>query len=343
MDEYKTRKYTVVPYDPNWKKQFEIEAQILRLIFSDDAITIEHIGSTSVFGLAGKPVVDILILVEDISATDKVKEKMKNAGYDALGEYVTKGAQLFVRELDSNRFCNIHIFQKNHPHVQEMLRLRDYFRTHQNAVQEYSELKFDLAKKYPNDYGEYRKRKDRWMSELKKKVKTHFERRIRLGKVVSSENEKNWWKPELFEKNTKEQLPSELEIIAPPPEEELNYNCFVYALGLQNDSRFLGNGGWAFTRKLDVVFDEMIGKDILKSVDTPKEGDMIVYRADGGVISHAGLMENENMVISKWSWGPLLRHSIFDVPDHYGDKVEFYTFSDEARDFVFEKRDNNSV
>ena len=161
--------------------------------------------------------------------------------------------------------------------------------------------------------------------------------RTKLGKLVSSENEENWWRTELFEKNTRTQIPSELEIIASPPTEEANYNCFVYVLGLQNDRRFLGNVGWDFTRKLGSIFDEMISANILKSVDVPKSGDMILYRASDGTISHVGLMEDVSTVISKWSWGPLLKHNVFDVPDHYGNKVEFYTTSKEATDFVIAK------
>jgi GrpB-like predicted nucleotidyltransferase (UPF0157 family) len=103
---------------------------------------------------------------------------MKIAGYQALGEYVTEGARLFVRESGNVRNCNIHVFQKDHPHVKEMLQLRDYLRTHQDTVQEYSELKFDLAKKYSNDYGQYRKFKDEWMNKLKDKVRDFYEKKI---------------------------------------------------------------------------------------------------------------------------------------------------------------------
>ncbi len=97
----------------------------------------------------------------------------------------------------------------------------------------------------------------------------NVELRRKLGKLVSPENEGNWWRTELFVKNTRTQIPSELEIIAPPPEEERNYNCFAYVLGLQNDQRLLGNAGWEFMRNLGLVFDDMIGKNILKYTETP--------------------------------------------------------------------------
>lgn len=161
--------------------------------------------------------------------------------------------------------------------------------------------------------------------------------RKKLGKLVSSENEDNWWRQDLFEKNTRSQIPSELIIISPPPPEEENYNCFVYVLGLQNDTRFLGNKGWDFTRNLGKVFDEMIDSKVLKPLHEPKAGSLVVYRADDDSISHVGILETEKIVISKWSWGPLLRHAILDVPDHYGNRVDFYEISQEAVDFVLKK------
>lgn len=172
LSNYKDRKYEIFPYDQNWPQQFAEHAKILKSIFADKAISIEHIGSTAVPGLAGKLTIDILIIVDDIFVDDQLKTKMEKAGYHALGEYVTKGALLFVKESNSIRYCNIHIFQKNRPHVQEMLGLRDYFRAHPEVVSEYSKLKADLATTYPNDYGEYRKYKDAWMNALKLRIKT---------------------------------------------------------------------------------------------------------------------------------------------------------------------------
>lgn len=171
LSNYKNRKYEIFSYDQNWPQQFAEHAKILQSIFADKEVSIEHIGSTAVPGLAGKPTIDILILIEDISLPTELEKQMESAGYHALGEYVTKGALLFVKESDNTRYCNIHVFQKDHPHVREMLQLRDYFRTHPEVVSEYSKLKIDLAVKYPDDYGQYRKYKDEWMNTLKLRIK----------------------------------------------------------------------------------------------------------------------------------------------------------------------------
>jgi len=169
--EYKNRKYIVEQYNPEWEKQFETEAEILRPIFSDKVISIEHIGSTAVPGLSGKPTIDILITVENIEIADELSEKIESIGYKSLGDYINKGSRLFVKEKHDTRLVNLHVFEITHPHVKDMINLRNYFRSNPERVAEYSKLKFDLIEKYPDDYGLYRKYKDEWMENLKKNIK----------------------------------------------------------------------------------------------------------------------------------------------------------------------------
>ena len=169
--EYKNRKYSVEPYNPEWRKAFETEVKFLRPIFSDKAISIEHIGSTAVPGLAGKPTIDILITVEKIEIADELSEKIESIGYKSLGDYINQGSHLFVKEVGNTRLVNLHIFEAEHPHVKDMINLRNYFRSHPEVVEEYCKLKFELVEKYPDDYGLYRKYKDEWMENLKKNIK----------------------------------------------------------------------------------------------------------------------------------------------------------------------------
>ncbi|MDP3726619.1 MAG: hypothetical protein Q8R36_05495 [bacterium] len=167
--------------------------------------------------------------------------------------------------------------------------------------------------------------------------------RKRLEKIISSNGKKNWWIPELFEKNTRKILPKELEILAAPPKEDFNYNCYVYVLGLQKNPDFLGRKGWSFMRELGGAFDEMIKKEILKHALTPQKGRLVVYRADDGGISHVGLLESKEIVVSKWSWGSFIRHRIWDVPEGYGDIAEFYKITNTARNYVLKLRQNKKT
>jgi GrpB-like predicted nucleotidyltransferase (UPF0157 family) len=169
--EYKNRKYHVQPYDPAWPKQFETDAKILKAIFGDDTVAIEHIGSTSVPGMDGKPTIDILILVDYLAVADKHVGAMKSAGYEHLVGYVSPDSVLFRQMKDNVLLSNVHVFQKAHPHVHEMLTLRDYLRSHPDEVKAYSNLKKELFEKYPDDYAAYRKLKDEYMKALKERAK----------------------------------------------------------------------------------------------------------------------------------------------------------------------------
>lgn len=167
---YKDRKYKITNYNDNWIKQFEAEATVIKSIFGTDAKKLEHIGSTSVPGMLGKPTIDVLILVEDAQVADKYIQQMEMAGYTAKGEMVKPGSRLFVKQADNAVLANVHVFPEGHPHVKIMLGLRDYLRSHPETVKEYSALKEQLYIKYQDDYSQYRKQKDVYMEELKKRI-----------------------------------------------------------------------------------------------------------------------------------------------------------------------------
>lgn len=167
---YQKRNYTVEPYNSAWAGMFRDELDKIRPIFGQLAKSFEHIGSTAVQGLAGKPTIDILITVGTIGPVDKLNDRLSAIGYKALGGYIKPGARLFVKERNHTRLVNMHVFTKDDPHVDEMLTLRDYLRQHPVTVAEYSRLKLDLYEQFPHDYGQYRKYKDEWMENLKKKL-----------------------------------------------------------------------------------------------------------------------------------------------------------------------------
>lgn len=169
-EKYQGRKYSIQEYDPAWASQFKTESEALQKALGRAVISIDHIGSTSVPGLAGKPLIDILGVVDDISEADSFERSLETLGYGSLGQYVMEGSRLYVKEKDSTRLVNLHFYYQGHKHISEMIGLRNYFRSHPEVVKEYSQLKFDLVEKYPEDYGSYRKYKDEWMNGLKKEL-----------------------------------------------------------------------------------------------------------------------------------------------------------------------------
>ncbi|MHB8831268.1 MAG: GrpB family protein [Patescibacteria group bacterium] len=163
---YSQRSYTIVPYDLSWPMAFEKIREAIAPVFGNIAERIEHVGSTSIPDMAGKPTIDVLVIVKDISAVDALNLKMAELGYKALGEYVAPGGRLFVLEENGDRLVNIHCFQPDHRKTRRFLSLRDYLRSHQEELKAYAELKLDLYRRYPSDYGAYRQEKDAYMKDL---------------------------------------------------------------------------------------------------------------------------------------------------------------------------------
>jgi len=80
------RKIEVVEYDPAWPELFARERDLLFHTLRDVAVSVHHIGSTSVPGLAAKPIIDILLEVRALAALDAVSGEMEAIGYRSKGE-----------------------------------------------------------------------------------------------------------------------------------------------------------------------------------------------------------------------------------------------------------------
>jgi GrpB-like predicted nucleotidyltransferase (UPF0157 family) len=69
-------------YDPRWSKAYAEQEQRIRAALGPAAVQIEHIGSTSVPGLAAKPIIDVLVTVDDITAEEDYLDQLLDAGYE---------------------------------------------------------------------------------------------------------------------------------------------------------------------------------------------------------------------------------------------------------------------
>ena len=86
-----TRRIEVVPHRKEWKQMFAEEKRRLREIFGKDILDIQHIGSTAVEGLDAKPLIDILIVIDDFKILVNYTDKMIQLRYEDKGEFGIKG------------------------------------------------------------------------------------------------------------------------------------------------------------------------------------------------------------------------------------------------------------
>ncbi len=150
--------------------------------------------------------------------------------------------------------------------------------------------------------------------------------RERLTEIIEAENGTNWWQPALFEKNIRVQLPTDLEIVSVAPNPAGNFNCFVYALGLENDKEFLGGQNPIQKEFIRHLLD----RRILELTERPTHGDLVFYENEDGVITHGGIVQADGSILSKWMWGALFAHKLWDVPSSFGDTV-FYTKTPDSK------------
>ncbi|EOG92940.1 hypothetical protein SQ3_00900 [Enterococcus faecalis EnGen0212] len=75
----------VTEYQPAWVEQFEEEAQALKQILKENCLKVEHIGSTSVPNLAAKPIIDFLVIVEEIEKVDLLQWDLKESVMNIWG------------------------------------------------------------------------------------------------------------------------------------------------------------------------------------------------------------------------------------------------------------------
>jgi len=144
----------VVDYDPIWPVQFRSLrgriASVLRLM----AAAIEHVGSTSVIGLAAKPIIDIDVLLSSSSYLSSAISRLATLGYVHQGDLGIRGREAFRSPLGSVP----HHLYVCPPHSNEFRRhmaFRNYLRTHSKDAAEYGELKRSLALRFRDDRDAY--------------------------------------------------------------------------------------------------------------------------------------------------------------------------------------------
>jgi GrpB-like predicted nucleotidyltransferase (UPF0157 family) len=165
------RKVEVLPYYPDWKRQFIRKAANIQQALREQVVRIHHIGSTAIPGISAKPTLDLLPEVLAIEAVDACNPIMEELGYQARGEYGIPGRRYFVKLEGESHLVHVHIFQVGDPQIQRHLDFRDYLIAHPEAARQYSELKESLAQRYPVDIDNYVAGKDAFIQEIDCKAK----------------------------------------------------------------------------------------------------------------------------------------------------------------------------
>jgi GrpB-like predicted nucleotidyltransferase (UPF0157 family) len=138
---------SLVEYDPAWPTLFAREEARIRGILGDRVIGLEHTGSTSVPGLAAKPIIDITMTIPDVTDEPSYVPDMEAAGYRlAIREHEPAWYDHRVfKGPDTN--VNLHVFSAGCVELERMVGFRDWLRTHDDERELYETTKRDLVKR----------------------------------------------------------------------------------------------------------------------------------------------------------------------------------------------------
>jgi GrpB-like predicted nucleotidyltransferase (UPF0157 family) len=151
-----TQPVEVVDYDPDWTRAYAEERDRIGAAIGAAILAIEHVGGTAVPGLPAKPVIDLMVGVEDIERAGPAVAALINLGY----EYVPE----FESELPDRRYFrrgtpdthHVHMVAVSSDFFAEHLLFRDWLREHPQAAEEYGKLKRGLASRHRFDREAYR-------------------------------------------------------------------------------------------------------------------------------------------------------------------------------------------
>ena len=144
----------LLPHCDEWEAEARDCIKTLEAVLGSTAISIEHIGSTSIPGICAKPIIDIAVGVRDIEDVMPYQDELKDHGISFHGQDIP-GQLLFVIDRDGLRTHHIHVIRYDGEAWNNYIDFRDYLRAFPGKAREYEEEKLRLARLYKDDRKSY--------------------------------------------------------------------------------------------------------------------------------------------------------------------------------------------
>lgn len=161
-------KVEIVPADPEWPAMFQRERGIIQAALGATAVEVHHTGSTSVPGLAAKPLIDITLVVPNSADEATYVPALEAAGY----AFVLRELDWFQHRLlrREPRLVNLHVFSVGCSEVAQMTGFRDWLRTHPEDRHRYEQAKRALAERDWGEVQDYADAKTDVIQEIKRRA-----------------------------------------------------------------------------------------------------------------------------------------------------------------------------
>jgi GrpB-like predicted nucleotidyltransferase (UPF0157 family) len=157
----------IAAYDPQWPARFAgQQGAVAEVLGPWLAGPVEHVGSTSVAGLAAKPVIDMLAPVRSLDAAQTAVGVLEADGWLFWPDDPCRHYRLwFLRPRPDARTHHLHVIEHDHPQARALLAFRDALRGDPDLLQEYAQLKQRLAREYGENRNAYTNAKGDFIEE----------------------------------------------------------------------------------------------------------------------------------------------------------------------------------
>lgn len=143
------RNFELVAYQKAWADLFDQEAERLHSVLGETALRIEHIGSTSIPGMAAKSIIDIMIAVPTLVASGELIGRLDDIGYLYKPHDIIQERLFFAKEIQPEiRTHHLSLTQEGSGFWNNHLLFRDYLRQNDQLALEYIQIKESFAEYY---------------------------------------------------------------------------------------------------------------------------------------------------------------------------------------------------
>ena len=140
------------PHDKQWDEIAAQTIKTLKSILGDDAIDIQHIGSTAIPAIKAKPIIDIVVGTTDFERIISHNEQLENEGIFYRGSDVEHQVLYVIGDMEKDiRTHHIHVVKWNGTEWKNYIRFRDYLNANGDVALQYQKLKEELESKYADD------------------------------------------------------------------------------------------------------------------------------------------------------------------------------------------------
>ncbi|WP_092180242.1 GrpB family protein [Devosia sp. YR412] len=143
----------LVPHNPSWTDAYDLEASEIRHVLGSRFIEIEHIGSTAIAGIRAKPILDIMVGIEDFSSGPLLEPMLAKLGYDYARNAGVPHDHVFGK--GEERTHLVHVVEFDGAVWHHNLRFRDALRSDPTLAARYEDLKVRLSGQFQNNRAAY--------------------------------------------------------------------------------------------------------------------------------------------------------------------------------------------